>query len=97
MNWLWISLYKINEMQNLFAVLCLTLLSINVIGIYSYRYTKWKACQYTPTTVSGTKAPNGRICKGQLLLNEQFKDFDRDLWKHELTLGGGGVSIYFRA
>lgn len=73
---------------------CTILLSVCVIGIYSYRQNiNSHACTYTPTTVSGTKAPSGRICKGQLLLNERFTDFDRDLWRHELTLGGGGVSV----
>lgn len=61
-------------------------------GSFSYHFADQNACKYTPTTVSGSKAPTGRICKGQLLLNENFVEFDRDLWKHEVTLGGGGVS-----
>lgn len=68
---------------------CLVIVVIGVIsGIDSLRGT----CRYTPTKVKGTKAPTGPICKGQLLLDERFTDFDRDLWKHEITLGGGGVS-----
>lgn len=63
-----------------------------IIDSYSFRFVDQNACRHTPTTVSGTKAPTGRICKGQLLLNENFVEFDRDLWKHEVTLGGGGVS-----
>lgn len=70
-------------------------LLVGIIGINSYRYINPHACRYTPTTVSGIKAPTGRICKGQLILNERFTDFDRDLWKHEITLGGGGVSILY--
>lgn len=69
-------------------------LVIVVIGVISgidlHRRTP---CRYTPTKVKGSKAPTGPICKGQLLLDERFTDFDRDLWKHELTLGGGGVSV----
>lgn len=76
----------------------LLLFVINISGLDllpSHKYKRMvdqKACRYTPTTVSGTKAPTGRLCKGQLLLNEQFTDFDRKLWQHEITLGGGGVS-----
>lgn len=78
-----------------FSTHCLVILLISVIDCcYSYRYVNPHACRYTPTTVSGTKAPTGRICKGQLILDEKFLEFDRDLWKHELTLGGGGVSFY---
>ncbi|XP_055318855.1 beta-1,3-glucan-binding protein-like [Sitodiplosis mosellana] len=73
-----------------FGVQCLVILLISVISCQSYRYVNPYVCRYTPTTVSGTKAPTGRICKGQLLLDERFVDFDRDLWKHEVTLGGGG-------
>lgn len=75
------------------GVQCLMILIISVIGCHSYRYINPNACGYTPTTVSGTKAPTGRICKGQLILDEKFVDFDHDLWKHEVTLAGGGVSF----
>lgn len=73
----------------LYAVL---LIVISIIGSNAYQYVNPDFCKYTPTTVSGTQAPKGQLCKGQLLLNEQFYWFNRDLWKHELTLGGGGVS-----
>lgn len=78
-------------MENVTISWYLVIVVIGVIGgIDSHRRT----CQYTPTTVKGSKAPAGPICKGQLLLDEQFTDFDRDLWKHEITLGGGGVSFF---
>lgn len=51
-------------------------------------------CVRSATTVSGKNAPSGDLCSGQLILNENFDEFDRDLWEHEITLGGGGVSIY---
>lgn len=70
--------------------LCLV---IGVIGVIGGIDSQRRTCQYTPTQVKGSKAPTGPICKGQLLLDERFTDFDRDLWKHELTLGGGGVSV----
>lgn len=76
------------------VIQCLAIFSIGIIGCYSYRYINPHQCRYTPTTVSGTKAPQERICKGQLLLDERFIEFDRDFWKHELTLGGGGVSRF---
>lgn len=73
-------------------VVILWFMIILPFGSFSYRFADQNACKYTLTTVSGSKAPTGRICKGQLLLNENFVEFDRDLWKHEVTLGGGGVS-----
>lgn len=73
---------------------CLLSLIISVIGSHSFRYFNPNACRYTPTTVSGTQAPSGRICKDQLLLEETFDSFNTDLWKHEMTLGGGGVSLH---
>lgn len=61
---------------------------VMVIGGGSYAM---RTCQPSITTVSGSKAPKGPLCKGQLLLDERFTEFDRDLWRHEITLGGGGV------
>lgn len=66
------------------VVVCLIFVLID--GGYTMR-----RCRPARTTVSGTKAPRGSLCRGQLLLNEQFNTFDRNLWHHEVTLGGGGV------
>lgn len=44
------------------------------------------------TTVSGTHAPHGRICPGDLIFEDNFDNFSLPIWQHELTLGGGGVS-----
>lgn len=49
-------------------------------------------CRPTITTVSGRFAPSGQLCSGQLILNEEFNNFAKDFWQHEITLGGGGVS-----
>lgn len=76
-----------------FATQFFTILLISVIDCSAFRYINPDACKYTPTTVSGSKAPIGPICKGQLIFEDKFIDFDRDTWKHEVTLGGGGVSI----
>lgn len=77
-------------MKNATICWCAVIVLISAIGgIDSHR----KICEYTPTVVKGSKAPRGPICKGQLLLDEQFRDFDRDLWQHEITLSGGGVSV----
>lgn len=78
-------------MENVTMSWCLVMVVICFIGGIDSRTRK--PCRYTPTLVKGTKAPTGPICKGQLLLNERFLEFDRDLWKHEVTLGGGGVSV----
>lgn len=49
-------------------------------------------CSPSITTVSGSEAPSGQICSGQLILNEEFNYFNPNLWKHDRTLSGGGVS-----
>lgn len=46
------------------------------------------------TTVSGTHAPQGRICSGDLIFEDNFNEFSLPVWQHELTLGGGGVSTF---
>lgn len=79
-------------MENV-TILSLYLVIVVVIGVISGIDSQRRTCRYTPTTVKGSKAPTGPICKGQLLLDERFTDFDRELWKHEITLGGGGVRV----
>lgn len=53
-------------------------------------------CTPSVTTVSGTHAPGGQICSQQLILNENFDTFDMNLWRHEVSMNGGGVSICLR-
>lgn len=48
-------------------------------------------CAPSVTTVSGPYAPGGQICQQQLILNENFNTFDMNLWRHEVTMNGGGV------
>ncbi|XP_045463336.1 beta-1,3-glucan-binding protein-like [Harmonia axyridis] len=47
-------------------------------------------CPESLTTVSGTSAPKGRICSGDLIFQDNFETFNLDVWQHEQTLGGGG-------
>lgn len=42
------------------------------------------ACVKSLTTVNGAPA-----CKGKLIFDEQFKEFDLRKWQHEVTLSGG--------
>lgn len=51
-------------------------------------------CAPSVTTVSGSHAPGGQICSQQLILNEDFNTFDMNLWRHEITMNGGGVSMH---
>lgn len=48
-----------------------------------------RKCGMTPTTVSGLKAPR-RICSGDLIFYDNFRELDFEKWKHENTLSGGG-------
>lgn len=73
------------KLKNLIAIVA-TLLPIFINAIDAQ-------CVKSPTTVSGRNAPTGNLCSGQLILDENFDQFDRTLWEHEITLGGGGVSI----
>ncbi|XP_074028638.1 beta-1,3-glucan-binding protein [Leptinotarsa decemlineata] len=48
------------------------------------------ACKRSITTVSGSQAPNGIICSGDLIFEDDFNELDLKKWQHEQTLGGGG-------
>lgn len=72
------------------------IVAIILIESSAYRYVNPNACRRTLTTVSGTRAPTGRLCRGQLILEDNFNELDTDLWGHEVTLGGGGVSDIFK-
>lgn len=52
-------------------------------------------CVPSLTTVSGRYAPTGQICANTLIFNEDFNNFNMDLWMHKVTMDGGGVSISF--
>lgn len=54
-------------------------------------------CVQSLTTVSGRNAPKGRICAKSLIFNENFDRFDMNLWQHEHTMYGGGVSQHKKA
>lgn len=48
-----------------------------------------KACEPTATTVVGTHAPRS-FCAGDLIFEDNFDTFDQDVWKHAVTMAGGG-------
>lgn len=50
-------------------------------------------CVPSLTTVSGTAAPTGVICPGDLIFEDNFDTIDLSKWQRENTLSGGGVSI----
>ncbi|CAH1367168.1 unnamed protein product [Tenebrio molitor] len=47
-------------------------------------------CNPSATTVSGTHAPTGQICSGDLIFEDNFDELDMQKWQHESTLAGGG-------
>lgn len=75
--------------------ICLLLVYCTISSIQSYHARPAAECRPSVTTVSGPYAPNGRICSGQVLLSENFNEFDRSIWKNEIAMGGGGVRIVF--
>ncbi|CAG9855843.1 unnamed protein product [Phyllotreta striolata] len=44
----------------------------------------------SPTTVSGTHAPEGPFCSQQLIFDDDFDKLDLRKWQHEQNLGGNG-------
>lgn len=50
-----------------------------------------RKCVRSKTTASGTAAPKGTICKGQLIFNDDFDTLRQNVWEHEVNLYGGGV------
>ncbi|XP_055300590.1 beta-1,3-glucan-binding protein-like [Sitodiplosis mosellana] len=46
-------------------------------------------CRPSATTASGWAAPE-KICAGQVIFKENFDTLDKNKWKPEVTLGGGG-------
>lgn len=46
------------------------------------------------TTASGLHAPSGEYCRGQLIFEDNFDDFDLRKWQHEISLTGSAVSIH---
>lgn len=55
-------------------------------------------CIPSITIASGTHAPRGPICANTVIFNENFNTLNKNIWKHERSMFGGGVSallIYF--
>lgn len=70
------------------------LVSIVIVLIALYFDEEIEAlCTPSITKVSAGDVSLGQLCSGQLVLNEEFDSLDTGLWQHEITLGGGGVSI----
>ncbi|KAJ8916920.1 hypothetical protein NQ315_013391 [Exocentrus adspersus] len=42
------------------------------------------------TTASGTQAPEGKICPGDLIFEDTFDKVDLSKWQYEISLWGGG-------
>lgn len=47
------------------------------------------------TTASGSAAPTGQICPGDLIFEDNFDYIDGNHWDRENTLSGGGVRIEY--
>lgn len=50
------------------------------------------ACKKSLTTASGPKS-RPQYCTGELMFEDNFNNFDLDVWQHENSLWGGGVSV----
>lgn len=48
-------------------------------------------CEKSLTTASGPKSRT-EYCTGELIFEDNFDEFDLNVWQHENSLWGGGVS-----
>lgn len=52
-------------------------------------------CEKTSlTTASGTHAPLGDYCQGQLIFEDNFDELNLRKWEHEISLTGSAVSMF---
>lgn len=58
------------------------------------RITANDICEESVTRASGIAAPPGPYCSGDLIFEDEFNQLNLQIWQHELTLGGGGVSFH---
>lgn len=42
-----------------------------------------------------TESTYGRAKSGALIFSEEFNSLNLDLWKHDITMSGGGVRVFF--
>ncbi|KAJ3664408.1 hypothetical protein Zmor_008582 [Zophobas morio] len=66
----------------------LLLLSCLLLG--SLHLAKSQCATPSPTTATGTHAPTGQICSGDLIFEDDFDILNLQKWNHEITVGGGG-------
>jgi hypothetical protein len=46
--------------------------------------------QLSVTTASGERALKGPFKSGELIFEDNFREFNLDIWEHDATLAGGG-------
>lgn len=77
-------------MQNSGCLILIVILLANFVGKTVAQFD----CQPTITTVEGPIAPNGPLCSGQLIFDEQFDELDTNVWKHENRMSAVWVLIF---
>lgn len=66
---------------------------LKIFLFFLWCLAKSNACNQSITTVSGKNAPSN-ICSGQLIFEDNFNDFDQNIWQHISTLSGGRASEF---
>lgn len=66
------------------------ILIVTLLAIFVSKIVAEFDCQPTITTVEGPIAPDGPLCSGQLIFDEQFNDLDTNVWKHENRMSAVG-------
>lgn len=64
-----------------------------ILALIAVSVSAGRDCDPSLTTVSGTAAPTGEICPGDLIFEDNFDFIDLSKWQRENTLSGGGVCI----
>lgn len=70
------------------------LLRFIVLAFLAFSVSAERDCVPSLTTASGSAAPGGVICPGDLIFEDNFDFFDYGKWSKENTLSGGGVSLF---
>lgn len=56
-------------------------------------FTSQECVEKSITTASGTFVSSKDYCRGQLIFEDNFDDFDLRKWQHEISLTGSAVSF----
>lgn len=75
--------------------LIIVLLAVPALSVIQTSNGAHRCEDLSPTTASGSAAPHGPFCPGDLIFEDNFDTFNHEVWHHENTLAGSGVSRFY--